>query len=82
LGLKQAREEAIKEGREEGRAKGWEEGRAEGRREGWEEGRTETEQKIRLEDLESAKKMKTWGVSPEKIRDILPRLSPEDIDRL
>ncbi|MDR2435355.1 MAG: Rpn family recombination-promoting nuclease/putative transposase [Treponema sp.] len=50
-------------------------GHAQGRAQGWEEAQAE----IRRQDLETAKKMQDRGFPADEIRELLPRLSAEDI---
>jgi hypothetical protein len=47
--------------------------------EGLDQGRTETRREVFRQDLEAAQKMRGRGFSPEEIRDLLPRLTMEDI---
>ena len=44
-----------------------------------EEGFAKSREQVRLQDLETVKKMKDRGFSPDEIRDLLPRLTMEDI---
>jgi predicted transposase/invertase (TIGR01784 family) len=63
LDMRAHAEEAVEEARIEARA----------------EARAEMEREVRRQDLETAQKMKDRGFSPEEIRELLPRLTPEDI---
>jgi hypothetical protein len=78
-GLEQGRTEGLEQGRTEGLAAGKVEGKAEGIAEGLERGRTEKEQEVLRQDLEAAKKLRGRGFSPDEIKDLLPRLTMEDI---
>ncbi|MDR1250826.1 MAG: PD-(D/E)XK nuclease family transposase [Treponema sp.] len=59
--------------------KGIAEGLEQGRTEGLERGRAETRREVFRQDLEAAQKMRGRGFSPDEIRDLLPRLTMEDI---
>jgi flagellar biosynthesis/type III secretory pathway protein FliH len=82
-GLERGRTEGLEQGRTEGlvagKAEGLAAGKVEGIAEGLERGRTEKEREVLRQDLEAAKKMRDRGFSPDEIRDLLPRLTMEDI---
>jgi flagellar biosynthesis/type III secretory pathway protein FliH len=71
--------EGIAEGLEQGRTEGLAAGKVEGIAEGLEQGRTETRREMFRQDLEAAQKMRDRGFSPDEIKDLLPRLTMEDI---